>query len=76
MSLDIQVRQILDDFENTSSKQITDALDQIKDHFKSDLTQEYLVGKIKSVRDASEESEKKKLCKSLIPYLDWYLQGI
>ena len=75
MSLEIQVKQILDDFENASSEQITDALDEIKNHFKSDITQEYLIGKIKSVRDTQEESERKKLCKALVPYLDWYLQG-
>ena len=75
MSLEIQVKQILDDFENTSSEKITDALDEIKNHFKSDITQEYLIGKIKSVRDTQEESERKKLCKALVPYLDWYLQG-
>ncbi|MCA9812398.1 MAG: hypothetical protein KC483_06005 [Nitrosarchaeum sp.] len=75
MSLEIQVKQILDDFENTSSEKITDALDEIKNLFKSDITQEYLIGKIKSVRDTQEESERKKLCKALVPYLDWYLQG-
>ena len=75
MSLEIQVKQILDDFENTSSEKITDALDEIKNHFKSDITQEYLIGKIKSVRDTKEESKRKKLCKALVPYLDWYLQG-
>ena len=75
MSLEIQVKQILDDFKNTSSEKIIDALDEIKNHFKSDITQEYLIGKIKSVRDAKEESERKKLCKALTPYLDWYLQG-
>ena len=76
MSLEIQVKQILDDFENASSEQIIDALDKIKNHFKSDITQDYLTGKIKSVRNTQEESERKKLCKALVPYLDWYLQGI
>ena len=76
MSLDIQVKQILDDFENASSEQVLKALDEIKKHFKSALTQDYLTGKIKSVRDTPEEFERKKLCKTLIPYLDWYMQGI
>ncbi|MDH3191769.1 MAG: hypothetical protein OEM18_03675 [Nitrosopumilus sp.] len=75
MSLREQTRQILNDFENTSSEKITDALDEIKNQFQSDLTREYLQGKINEIANVSTETDKKKLCKNLIPYLDWYLQG-
>jgi len=44
--------------------------------FKSDLTVEYLKGKIKKIVELSSESEKKKQCKLLLPYYDWYLQGL
>jgi hypothetical protein len=44
--------------------------------FKSDLTTEYLKGKVQKILDISTESEKKKQCKLLLPYYDWYLQGL
>jgi hypothetical protein len=44
--------------------------------FKSNLTVEYLKGKIKKIVELSSESEKKKQCKLLLPYYDWYLQGL
>jgi len=44
--------------------------------FKSNVTVEYLQGKIKKIKDLTNESEKKKQCKLLLPYFDWYLQGL
>lgn len=76
MSLEEQTQQILNDFENTPSKKIVQILDEIKNHFKSNLTREYLQGKIQAITDTPDETEKKKLCKNLEPYLYWYLQGI
>ena len=76
MSLQEQTMEILNNFENTPSETIVKTLAQIKNHFKSNLTRDYLEGKIQAISNASEESEKKKLCKNLQPYLDWYLQGI
>jgi hypothetical protein len=76
MSLRDQTQQILTDFENSSSKQIIQTLDEIKSHFRSELTRNYLKGKIDSISNIHDETEKKKLCKALIPYLDWYLHGI
>lgn len=76
MSLENQIKQILDDFENASSDNILEILDQIKPQFKSKLISEYLQGKIQKILDADNEVEKKKQCKALMPYLDWYLQGL
>ncbi len=76
MSLQEQTKEILNNFETTPSETIIKALDEIKNRFKSNLTRDYLEGKIQAISDASEETEKKKLCKNLQPYLDWYLQGI
>ena len=76
MSLEEEIKLILKDFENTPSEKIFDTLNQIKPHFKSELISEYLQGKIQKIQDLSDESEKKKQCKALIPYLDWYLQGL
>ncbi len=67
---------VIDDFENTTSTQILEILEKIMPEFKSNLTSEYLQGKIQKIIDLDDESEKKKQCKALRPYLDWYLQGL
>jgi hypothetical protein len=76
MSLEQEIHKVLDNFENTSSEQILEILNQIKPQFKSQLISEYLQGKIQKVIDLSDEAQKKKQCKALTPYLDWYLQGL
>lgn len=76
MSLNEKVSKILENFESASSSEIIDVLKQIQPQFKSNLTSEYLDGKIQKIVDIEDESEKKKQCKALTPYLDWYLQGL
>jgi hypothetical protein len=76
MSLQDEVKQILNDFDNVSSDKIIDVLIQIQPHLKSNITQNYLQGKIQAILGINDGAEKKKLCKNLKPYLDWYLQGI
>ena len=76
MSLEDQITQTLDDFENTTSDKILEILHQIKPEFKSELISEYLQGKIQKISEVNDEVEKKKLSKALLPYLDWYLQGL
>jgi SOS response regulatory protein OraA/RecX len=76
MSLEKKIQEVLDNFENTSSEQILEILNQIKPQFQSQLISEYLQGKIQKVIDLSDEAQKKKQCKALTPYLDWYLQGL
>ena len=76
MSLEITVKNILNDFDIVSSDEFLKILDQIMLEFKSNLTVDYLKGKIKKIMDLTIESEKKKQCKLLLPYFDWYLQGL
>jgi hypothetical protein len=76
MSLEDQINQTLDNFENTPSERFLEILNQIKPQFKSELISEYLQGKIQKILDADNEPEKKKQCKALTPYLDWYLSGL
>ena len=76
MSLNEQVARILENFDGTPSNEIIDVLKQIQPQFKSNLTSEYLDGKIQKIVDVEDESEKKKQCKALTPYFDWYLQGL
>jgi len=76
MSLETKARQILNDFDGSTSTEFLDLLNQIQDSFKSQITRDYLKGKMDAISDVDSEAEKKKLCKNLKPYLDWYLQGL
>ena len=76
MSLEIKVQNIMNNFDDTTSDEFLEILEQIMLEFKSNLTVEYLKGKIKKIVELSSESEKKKQCKLLLPYYDWYLQGL
>ncbi len=76
MLLQDQVKQILNDFDNASSEKIIKILTQIQPYLKSDITRTYLQGKIQGILGTNDNTERKKLCKNLKPYLDWYLQGI
>jgi hypothetical protein len=76
MTLKEQVTTAINDFENVSAEQFLEILDQIMPEFKSNLTSEYLRGKIQKILEVDGEPEKKKQCKALMPYLDWYLQGL
>ena len=76
MSLEYQIKQTLNDFENTTSDKILEILYQIKPQFKNVMISEYLEGKIQQILEANDDAEKKRLSKALLPYLEWYLQGL
>ncbi len=76
MPLEDQINAILDDFENTSPEKTLDVLNQIRPHFKNELISEYLQGKMQKIRDSADERDKKEQCRALLPYFDWYLQGL
>jgi hypothetical protein len=76
MSLENEIKEVLDDFEHTSTERFLEILKQIKPHFKNKLISEYVQGKIQKILDSADDGEKKKQCKALMPYLDWYLQGL
>ncbi len=76
MSLEVKAKQFLKNFEESSSEDILEFLNQIQNKFKSQITQNYLKGKLETISNTPVESEKKKLCKNLRPYFEWYLQGL
>ena len=76
MSLEIKISNILQDFDNVSSDEFLKVINEIMLEFRSDITIEYLKGKIQKIINLSNESEKKKQCKLLLPYFDWYVQGL
>lgn len=75
MSLQNEISEIQNGFDSVTSDKFLEVLSKIKPELKSSLTSEYLQGKIDKVKAESDETEKKKLCKSLMPYLDWYQKG-
>ena len=76
MSLEIKIKHIMNNFDDVSSDEFLEILDQIMLELKSNLTLEYLKCKVQKILELSTESEKKKQCKLLLPYYDWYLQGL
>jgi len=76
MSLEIKVNNILQDFDSISSDEFLKVINEIMLEFRSTITIEYLKGKIQKITDLTNESEKKKQCKILLPYFDWYVQGL
>ena len=76
MSLETDIANILNNFDTYSSDEFLKILGQIMLEFKSTLTVEYLEGKIQKIHELTTESEKKNNCKLLLPYFDWYLQGL
>ena len=76
MSLEIKINNILQDFDNVSSDEFLKVINEIMLEFRSDITIEYLKGKTQKIINLSNESEKKKQCKLLLPYFDWYVQGL
>ena len=76
MSLEIKISNILQDFDNVSSDEFLKVINEIMLEFRSTITIEYLKGKIQKIIDLTNESEKKKQCKLLLPYFDWYVQGL
>ena len=76
MTLNDEVKEILNNFDNTPSDKIIEILTQIQPCLKNELTQNYLYGKIQGVLGMPDGAEKKKLCKNLRPYLEWYVQGV
>lgn len=76
MSLEDKIKQITNDVDSSTSEQILEVIEQIQPQFRSEITLEYLQGKIQKIKDISDESEQKKQCVGLLPYFDWYLQGL
>ena len=75
MTLEEEVKQAYENFNDLSFDKVIDILKEIRPFFKSSITQDYLSGKLDVVTNTTDENEKKKLCLSLKPYFDWYLQG-
>ncbi|HJJ21950.1 MAG: hypothetical protein O2834_01860 [Crenarchaeota archaeon] len=76
MSLEIKIKNTINNFDDVKSDEFLEILNQIMLEFKTELTIEYLKGKIQKIIELKTEAEKKNQCKLLLPYYDWYLQGL
>lgn len=76
MTLESKIQKIMGNIDETSSDDIIEIIKQIQPQFRSEITGEYLQGKIQKISVISDNVEKKKQCVSLLPYFDWYLQGL
>tara|TARA_B100000745_G_C19961922_1_gene325185 strand:- start:53 stop:283 length:231 start_codon:yes stop_codon:yes gene_type:complete len=76
MTLESKIQKIMGNIDGTSSDDIIEIIKQIQPQFRSEITEEYLQGKIQKISVISDNVEKKKQCVSLLPYFDWYLQGL
>ena len=76
MTLEDKIRQAQNDFDGASSEEIIEIIKEIQPQFRSKLTLDYLDGKIQKISSIDDDVEKKKQCKTLLPYFDWYLQGL
>tara|TARA_B100000470_G_scaffold166068_1_gene130661 strand:+ start:115 stop:345 length:231 start_codon:yes stop_codon:yes gene_type:complete len=76
MTLESKIQEIMGNIDETSSDDIIEIIKQIQPQFRSEITEEYLQGKIQKISVISDNVEKKKQCVSLLPYFDWYLQGL
>ncbi len=74
--LERQARNALHNFDGVSADEFLGIINQILPSLQSSLTSEYLRGKIQKIQAVSDGAERKRLCRALTPYLDWYLQGL
>ncbi len=75
MFLRDDVSRIASNLDSVNSNEIISILEKIRESFQSEITKEYLSGKITAINDAKNEDDKKQLCLRLKPYFDWYMQG-
>lgn len=74
MTLDEEVSYTLNNFDTMNSKNILHTLKKIQNTMQSNITKEYLEGKLQTIQNSSSEDEKKSLCVNLKPYFNWYLE--
>lgn len=70
-----QMKEALERFDSLSSDEIVKFLDAMKGEFRTDITRDYLAGKIAKLEELKEEKERIEYCKQFKPYFDWYLSG-
>ena len=74
MTLEEEVSHTLDNFNTMNSNNILNTLKKIQNTMHSNITKEYLEGKLQTIQNLSSEDEKKSLCVNLKPYFNWYLE--
>ena len=70
-----QIKDALEKFDSLSPEEIVKFLNAMSAEFRTDITREYLTGKIAKLADINDENERTTYCKQFRPYFDWYLNG-
>ena len=76
MSLESKVRDLRANLDKAPTEQFMDVIRCIVPLLASPITSEYLAAKLEKIGQTADPQERKKQCKALAPYLDWYLQGL
>jgi hypothetical protein len=61
-------------FDSIDTEEFLDVVSHIRDRLHTGQTREYLGKKLEAARLA-DPSERRGMCRNLLPYLDWYLSG-
>lgn len=51
-----------------------DLVERIRGELRTEPARQYLAGKVAAARSAAP-AERRRLCRALLPYLDWYISG-
>lgn len=74
MTLTEDAVRIRSRFDSADTAEFLDIISRIRDRLHTQQTREYLGKKLEAARLA-EPSERREMCRNLLPYLDWYLSG-
>ena len=74
MALAEDAARIRSRFDSADTAEFLEIVSRIRDRLHTEQTREYLGKKLEAARLA-DPSERREMCRNLLPYLDWYLSG-
>ena len=74
MTLVDEAERMRSGFDSADPDGFLDLVERIRTELRTAPAREYLAGKIEAARSA-QPAERRRLCKALLPYLDWYITG-
>ena len=74
MTLADEAARASSNFDSTDPAEFLDIVSRIRDSLRTGQTKSYLDKKLEAARSAAP-AERRRMCRNLLPYLDWYLSG-
>lgn len=74
MTLADDAARIRSGFDSADTAEFLGVVSRIRDQLHTQQTREYLGKKLEAARLA-DPSERREMCRNLLPYLDWYISG-